>query len=273
MVFKDDQLVFRCFECKKYYLKNFNKNIWLKDLQTCISFAMKTLNNKNLGDDHDLYVQSNTLLLANVFENFRNKCIKMSELDPAHFLLPSRLAWQAYLNKIEVKLELLTNVVVLLMVEKGVRGGMSHAMHKYAKANNKYIKNYNESKDSSYIYYLDVKKLYGWAMIQKLPVDSFKWKKKTKIWRRLYKKTYDEGSNKAYIFEVDVACPKKLHDLHGHLPFLLERIKINKYHKFLCNLSDKNNYVVYIRSLKQTSDRGIISLKKVYKVIQFNQRG
>ena len=69
---------------------------------------------------------------------------------------------------------MLTNVVVLLMVEKCVRGGMSHAMHKYAKANNKYIKNYNESKDSSYIYYLDIKKLYGWAMIQKLPVDSFK---------------------------------------------------------------------------------------------------
>ena len=85
---------------------------------------------KNLGDYHDLYVQSDTLLLANVFENFRNKCIEIYELDPAHFLSAPGLAWQACLKKTEVRLELLTDVDMLLIVEKGIRGGISHAIHR-----------------------------------------------------------------------------------------------------------------------------------------------
>ena len=84
-------------------------------------------------------------------------------------------------KKTEVELELLTNVDMLLMVEKGIRGGICHAIHKYAKANNKYIKNYDKNKESSYIQYLDANNLYGWAMSKKLPVDGFKWKKYVKI--------------------------------------------------------------------------------------------
>ena len=91
--------------------------------------------NKNLGDCHDLYVQSDTLLLADVFETFRNTCIKVYELDPAHFLSAPGLTWQACLKKTEVKLELLTDVDMLLMVEKGIRGGICHAIYRYAKAN------------------------------------------------------------------------------------------------------------------------------------------
>ena len=92
---------------------------------------------KNLGKYHDLYVQSNTLLLADVFENFRNMCIKVYELDPAHFLSLPGLAWQTYLKKTNVKLELLTDYDMLLMVEEGIRGGICHSIHRYAKANNK----------------------------------------------------------------------------------------------------------------------------------------
>ena len=106
--------------------------------------VFKNLVNKNLGAYHDLYVQSDTLLLADVFENFRNMCIKVYELDPAHFLSAPGLAWQAWLKKTEVKLELLTDVDMLLMVEKGIRGGICHAIHRYAKANNKYIKDNNK---------------------------------------------------------------------------------------------------------------------------------
>ena len=106
----------------------------------------KKLNNKNRGDYHDLYVQSNTLLLVDIFENFKNKFIEIYELDPAHFLSVPGLAWQACL-----KLELLTYVDMLLMVEKGIRGGMCHAIHRYAKANEKYMKNYDKSKESSYV--------------------------------------------------------------------------------------------------------------------------
>ena len=99
---------------------------------------------KNLGDYHDLYVQSDTLLLADVFENFRNKCIEIYELDPAHFLSAPGLAWQACLKKTEVKLELLTNIDMLLMVEKGIRSGICHAIHRHAKTNNKYMKKYDK---------------------------------------------------------------------------------------------------------------------------------
>ena len=104
---------------------------------------------KNLGDYHDLYVQSDTLLLADVFENFRNKCIEIYELDPAHFLSAPGLAWQACLKKTKVKLELLTDIDMLLMVEKGTRGGVCLAVHRYAKANNKYMKNYDKENESS----------------------------------------------------------------------------------------------------------------------------
>ena len=92
--------------------------------------ALKSLNNKNLGDYHDLYVQSDTLLLADVFENFRNMCIKVYELDPAHFLSAPGLVWQVCLKKTDVKLELLTDPDMLLMVEKGIRGGICHAIHR-----------------------------------------------------------------------------------------------------------------------------------------------
>ena len=99
---------------------------------------------KNLGDYYNLYVQSDTLLLADVFEYFRNKCIEINELDHAHFLSVPGLAWQACLKKTEVKLELLTNIDMLLMVEKGIRSGICHAINRYAKTNNKYMKKYDK---------------------------------------------------------------------------------------------------------------------------------
>ena len=110
--------------------------------------AFKIFNNKNIGDYHDLYVQSDTLLLADVFENFRNKCIEIYEQ-----LSAPGLAWQACLKKTEIKLELLTDIDMLLMVEKGIRGGMCHVIHRYAEENNKYMINYDKNKESSYIQY------------------------------------------------------------------------------------------------------------------------
>ena len=124
----------------------------------------------NLGDYNDLYVQSDTLLLAEVFENFRDMCIKEYELDPAHFLSLPGLAWQACLKKTNIELELLTDYDMLLMVEEGIRGGICHSIHRYAKANNKYIKNYNNNEESSYIQYLDANNLYGWAMSKKMSI-------------------------------------------------------------------------------------------------------
>ena len=98
-------------------------------------------------------MQSDTLLLADVFENFRDMCLKEYELDPAHFLSLAGLAWQAFLKKANIELELLTDYNMLLMVEEGIRGGICHSIHRYAKANNKYKKNYNNNEELSYIQY------------------------------------------------------------------------------------------------------------------------
>ena len=106
-------------------------------------------------------IYNNTLLLADVFENFRNMSLKVYELDPAHFLSLPGLAWQACLKKTSIELELLTDYDMLLMVEEGIRGGICHSIHRHPKANNKYMKNYDESKESSYIQYLDANNLYG----------------------------------------------------------------------------------------------------------------
>ena len=225
---------------------------------------------KNLGENHDLYVQSDTLLPADVFENFRNMCIKVYELDPAHFLSLPGLAWQACLKQTNVKLELLTDYDMLLMVEEEIRGGICHSIHRYAKANNKCMKDYDKNKESSYIQYLDANNLYGWTMSQKLPVNGFKWIKYTSKIDEKFIKNYDEDRDKGYILEVDVEYPKRLHDLHSDLQFLRQRMKIDKCKKLVCNLHDKKNYVVHIRSLKQALNYGL-KLKKVYRIIEFNQ--
>ena len=133
--------------------------------------VFKVFKLENLGDYHDLYVQSDTLLLSDVFNNFRDMCLKEYELDPAHFLSLPGLAWQACLKKANIGLELLTDYDMLLMVEEGIRGGICHSIHRYAKANNKYMKNYNNNEESFYIQYLDANNLYGWAMSKKLPVN------------------------------------------------------------------------------------------------------
>ena len=114
------------------------------------------------------------------------------------------------------------------MVEKGIRGEICHAIHKYAKANNKYMKNYDKNQESSYIQYLDANNLYGLAMSQKLPVDGFKCKNNMLKFNEDFIKNYDEDSDKGYIFDVNVEYPINLHDLHSDLPFLSERMNINE---------------------------------------------
>ena len=226
---------------------------------------------KNLGKYHDLYVQRDTLLLADVFENFRNKCLEVYELDPAHFLSLPGLAWQACLKETNVELELLTDYDMLLMVEEGIKGGICHSIHRYAKANNKYMKDYNKNIESSYIQYLDANNSYGWAMSQKLPKNNFKWVEDTSIINEEFIKNYNENSYKGYILEVDVKYPKKLHDLHSDLPFLPKKMKIDKCKKPVCNLRNKKKYVVHIKSLKQALNHGL-KFKKVHRITEFSQK-
>ena len=134
-------------------------------------------------------------------------CLKVYELDPAHFLSLPGLAWQACLKKTNIKLELLTDYDMLLMVEEGIRGRICHSIHRPDKANNKYMENYDENKESFYIQYLDANNLYGWAMSQKLPVNGLKWVENNEK-NEEFIKNYNENNNKGYILEVDVKYPK-----------------------------------------------------------------
>ena len=210
-----------------------------------------------------MYLESDTLLLADVYEKFGKKCLKIYELDPVKFLSTLGLAWQAALKKTEVKLELSTEINMLLMVEKRIRGGICHVIHQYAKADNKYLNDYDKIKEPSHLKYWDVNNLYGWAMSQKLLVNNFERIGDTSQFDEDFIKNYNEESDKGY--------PEKLHELHNDLPFLTKVMKTEKVEKLVANLHDKTKYVIYIRNLNQVLSHGL-TLKKMYRVIQFNQK-
>ena len=254
--------------------ESFYSNLTLENISE-IDYAhannvFKKFNINNLGEYHDLYVRSDTLLLADIFKNFRQSCLKNYELDPVHFVSLPGLAWQACLKKTNVELELLTDCDMLLMVEEGIRGGICHAIQRYAIANNKYMKDYDRKKKSSYIQYLDANNLYGKAMTEKLPVRRFKWLDDISKIDEDFVKDYDKNNNKGYILDVDIDYPSKLQNLHSDLPFLPERMVINNTKKLVCNLNDKKNYIVHINVLKQALDHGL-KLKEVHRVIEFEQ--
>ena len=241
----DKKLIFRCFDCKKNYRKEINKEL-IERFASTYTFC----NNDN-----------------NKFIMLINVCLSNYELDPAHFVSLPGLAWQACLKKTNVELELLTDYDMLLMIEEGIRGGICHAVHLYAKANNKYMRDY-DYKESSYIQYLDANNLYGAAMSEKLPMNGLKWVNDIFEINEKFVKSYNKNSD---ILEVDVDYPSKLHKLHSDMPFLPERMIINKTKMLVCNLHDKKNYVVHISVLKQALDHGL-KLRKVHRVIEFDQK-
>ena len=237
--------------------KAFYSSLYMEDISDVdhrhANNVFKKFKLKSLGEYHDLYAQSDTLLLADIFENFRNECLQIYELDPAHFLTAPGLAWQGCLRKNYVELELFTNSDKLLMVENGICGGIYEAKLHYAEANNVYLKHQYESKESSYLQYYDANRLYAWAMAQKLHVDGFKIKHNILKFAKDFIINYDEDSDKGYILEVGMEYPKKIHDLHSDLPFLSERTKINKGSKLVCNFYDKKlccSYKIIETSIK-----------------------
>ncbi|GFW95212.1 c2H2-type domain-containing protein [Trichonephila clavipes] len=166
------------------------KNVW------------STFKIKSLGEYHDLYVSSDVLLLADVFENFRKICLKNYELDPAHLITSPSLAWQACLKMCQQPLELFTSIDMHLFIEKGIRGGISTICKRYARANNRYLENYDPSSPSKYIIYLDANNLYGWAMSQALPYGDFKWISPD-TFNKEHILSIPENSEVGYIFEPD----------------------------------------------------------------------
>ena len=211
-------------------------------------------------------MKTDTVLLANVFEAFREVCLENYSLDPAHFYTAPGLAWNACLKKTMIRLELLLDPDMLLMFERGIRGGITQAVHRWAKANNPCMKSYNPNEKTKYLLYLDANNLYGWAMSQALPTGGFKWVdvKVDEISKLAKNKT------KGYLLEVDVKYPKELHDLHNDLPLMCERLKINGVEKLVPNLFDKSRYVIHIRALNQALSHGLV-LERIHRAIEFNQ--
>ena len=240
--------------------------------------AWNTLKVHNLGGYHDLYLRTDVILLANVFEAFRDTCLEHYKLDPAHFYTSPGLAWKACLKKTGVKLELLTNPDMLLMFEHGIRGGITQAVHRYAKANNKYMgERFNPQEKSSFLQYLDVNNPYGWAMSQPLPTGGFRWVSigvehpASGDPNEIDELTEQARcTDKGYLLEVEIRYPKELHDSHNDLPFMCEKMEINKVEKLVPNLYDKKNYVIHIRALDQAISHRLI-LEKIHHAIEFDQ--
>ena len=160
---------------------------------------------ENLGDYHDLYLATDAILLADVFENFRKTCLKHYGLDPAHYYTSPGLSWGALLKHTGIQLELLTDYNKYLFIEKGMRGGVSTEMKRYCKANNPYLQDYNPKEETTYIHHLDANNLYGWAMSQYLPVGNFSWmctmptEEQIKSWR--------PDRKRGFILELDLEYP------------------------------------------------------------------
>ena len=247
-----------------------------------------TFNLKNMGEYHDLYLKTDILLLTDVFENFRKTCLTYYKLDPLHYITSPGLAWDAILKMTGINLELITDIDMQLFIERGLRGGISCITHRHAEANNKYMKNYDSDKPSSYIMYLDANNLYGWAMSQPLPYRNFKWVNPDRINSYgLITKEHGIG----HIYEVDLEYPQELHDLHNDYPCAPEKIKVtddmlsdycreikNKFNissgivsKLIPNLNDKKNYVIHEELLKLYLNLGL-KLKKVHRVLEFSEK-
>ena len=240
----------------------------------------------SMGEYHDLYLKSDILLLADVFENFRKACQQYYELDPAHYFTTPGLSWDAMLKMTNTELELMSDVDMFQFIEKGMRGGISYIANRYGKANNKYMKKYDEKASSKYIMYLDANNLYGWAMSQYLPTGGFKWLSEKEV--NLSK--FDDEFEKGLILEVDLEYPKELHDLHNDYPLAAEKIKVTEnmlspfckkiaekfgvkiglVEKLVPTLFNKERYVLHYRNLQLYLSLGL-KLTKIHRALEFDQ--
>ena len=248
---------------------------------------------RDLGEYHDLYLKTDVLLLADLFESFRSTCLEYYRLDPCHYYSAPGLSWDALLRMTKIYLDLITDLDQQLFIEKGMRGGISTITHRHAVANNKYMKDYNPDETSTYLMYLDANNLYGWAMSQSLPTGDFKWipSEDFEDPEDFILENYTNDTRKGVVLEVDLEYPEELHDLHNDYPLAPEKILItddmlSKYckdlkdseniisgrvHKLVPNLRNKEKYVLHYRNLQLYLSLGM-KLKKIHRVLEFTQQ-
>ena len=252
-----------------FYSKLSGRGISEKDYKHAWN-VWNTFKMKTFKDYHELYNETDVLLLADVFENFRDLCLKIYGLDPVYYYTAPGLAWDACLKMTNINLELLSDPNMLLMFEKGIRGGISMISNRYGEANNKYMGNrFNKNKLKKYLMYLDANNLYGCAMSKKLPIHSFKWLTSGEMEKLFNNRVVQVWEKTPCILEVDLEYPENLHDLHNDYPFCPERVECkNKVEKLIPNLRDKTKYVIHYKNLIQCLRAGI-KLKKIHRGIKF----
>ena len=218
-------------------------------------------------------------LLTDVFEKFRDMCLSYYGLDPAYYITLPNYSWNAFLSLTGVRLQQIHIKEMYEMIENGLRGGMTQCSFKKVEANNKYMnEDYDKSKPSSYISYLDANNLYGLAMCKNLPYDDFRWYYGRMDEKRVMK--YSDDDDTGYILEVDLDYPKELHDLQKDYPLapeimsisenMLSQVQkdIHKYYygkdasdeksnKLVLNVMDKKKYVLHISALKFYLQHGL----------------
>jgi len=258
---------------------------------------------KTFRDFHNLSLESDVTLLADVFETFREMMLKTHALDPAHYFSVPQMSWDAMMKLTEVELELLSDHEMHLLVESGIYGGISFISHRHSKANNKYMKEHDKSKPTKHLLYVDENNQYGKSMMLPLPYKDFEWLDEGEIpvsendddnmrmIKELTACSNIEEDHQGYILEVDMDYPDELHDKHNSYPLLPERIEIqgeqySDYQKsclektesdvcvstkLIPTLRDKKKYVLDIRFLKCAMEHGLI-LRKIHRGIKFTQR-
>ncbi|XP_031789072.1 uncharacterized protein LOC116418032 [Nasonia vitripennis] len=257
-------------EKNDFYNKLTDSQIAEEDYKHAVQVWNK-FNISTLGEYSDLYLKTDVLLLADVFESFRETSLKAYDLCPAHFYTTPGLTFSAALKMTKVELELLTDIDMLMFIESGIRGGISQCCNRYAKANNPYMgSSYDKDQKTKTLLYFDINNLYGWAMVQPLPVGKFEWidyEKNPSFFNT------PPDSDIGYFAEVDLEYPEEIHDDHRDLPFCAEHLAPpgSKQKKLLTTLNDKKRYVIHYRALKQVLDNGL-RLKKVHRILSFEQR-
>lgn len=230
---------------------------------------------QTLGEYADLYLKIDTLLLTDVFEKFRSVCLSIYGLDPCHYYTSPGLSWDAMLKMTGIELDLLTDVDMLLLFERGIRGGFVSLVQRHATANNRYMmEGYDPSKPTSYLMYYDVNNLYGMSMSKPLPYGNFRWLSDREVANFVVEKAAQEV-DRGYVLEVDLTYPQKEHDKHSDLPFCVEhRVPPHSQSnqpKLVATLNNKERYVIHIDHLRLCKQYGL-EITKIHRIVSFNQR-
>ena len=232
---------------------------------------------KTLGEYSDLYLKTDVIALADIFENFRDTMMKSHCLDPANYFSLPGYSWDAMLKYTGVELELLTDIDHLMFYERGIRGGLVQCSNRYSKANNWRTPDYNPAEPIKHILYLDFNNLYGYAQSKHLPVGGFKWLDeingvdKADIGNTHIQSLPDE-TEYGYVFEVNLSFPPEIHDIQKDLPMCPENAipPGSKHPKLMATLYVRKRYIIHFQNLKQCLRHGLI-LDKVHRILQFRQ--